>query len=51
MVVFGGDTRKEIWVEKVNYTHKPVSPIMSSEAPCIVSGVAGICLQIILFIF
>ena len=50
MVVFGG-TQKEIWVEKVNYTHKPVSPIMSSEAPCIVSGVAGISLQIILFIF
>ena len=35
---------------KVIYTYKPVIPIMSSKAPCIVSGVSGICLQIILFI-
>ena len=42
MVVLRGVIRKEIWVGKGKLlTHKPVSPIMSSEAPCIVSGVSG----------
>ena len=33
------------------YTHKPVSPVMESEAPCCGDGLSGICLLIIHFIF
>ena len=33
------------------YTHKPVSPLMGSEAPCCGGGLSGNCLLIIHFIF
>ena len=33
------------------YTHKPVSPLMGSEAPCWGGGLSGNCLLIIHFIF
>ena len=33
------------------YTHKPVSPVVESEAPCCGDGLSGICLLIIHFIF
>ena len=33
------------------YTHKPVSPLMGSEAPCCGGGVSGIFLMMIRFVF
>ena len=45
---------KEIRVEKMGYTHLVkdwVSPLISSEAPCCVGELSGICLLIIPFIF
>ena len=33
------------------YTHKPVGPLIISEAPCLVGGQCGICLLNISFIF
>ena len=36
---------------KKRYTHKPVSLLMGSEAPCCGGGLSDICLLIIHFIF
>ena len=36
---------------KKRYTHRPVSPLMGSEARCCGGGLSGICPLIIHFIF
>ena len=43
--------RKGMRVVYCRYTHKPVSPLMGSEAPCGSGGLSGNCLLIIHFIF